>query len=641
MSFPSGAGYPYEYPITWGSPSGAGYPNEYPIVWTERYAGQHCSFLFYPLASFQADIALKGAKAKTFMADISLAPHFDLKKFTADIVLKERLYKPFYATLALQRTQTKTFGADISLYSRYQPSDALKAEQQKSSYIPYVAIQKAGVTKYSNLDRIKQVSYFKSLTKETASIILDNSDTTLKDVDMGGNTINLDFGFLIGGAVHTVPSSNLQVMSQVYGSAEGKLICTLKCQGITSLMNLDKSNQHFDCDEKYTVRQLVEGIVKATLSPYNHCRAYELVVHQTDTTYETLKPGGGFFIALNENRLDVLQFLLSHTNLYMRVENDNKIHLYKDVPHSYTYSLDGEHTFFVKDNRKQGVIPNTVYIVSDTEDNDGKPLYSGHASDATSVRLYGEVRWYERIHVESDTEATSVAESLLANIKAQEKIIEALVPMNCYAEVYDKVTIQDQREGTEVTGNVGYLSRTYRPGVYRMEMGFGGWFNARRVRDFLKSYVPQPRTGIELDALPATFSSVRIDPAIRETSASDLLYQTVPFGRTWIPGEGRLYLNAFSLYALTLTGKVQLQIHVWTGSQWQLVWGNHYYNRDMNKYYNKLICENPYTNEMPVVFSVTNLKEWRKWWDSPDDFDNATGWFTSGFISYDIRRKAA
>jgi len=61
----------------------------------------------------------------------------------------------------------------------------------------------------------------------------------------------------------------------------------------------------------------------------------------------------------------------------------------------------------------------------------------------------------------------------------------------------------------------------------------------------------------------------------------------------------------------------------------------------MNKYHNKLICENPYTNEMPVVFSVTNLKEWRKWWDSPDDFDNATGWFTSGFISYDIRRKAA
>ena len=136
MSFPSGAGYPYEYPITWGSPSGAGYPNEYPIVWTERYAGQHCSFLFYPLASFQADIALKGAKAKTFMADISLAPHFDLKKFTADIVLKKRLYKPFYADIVLQRTQTKTFGADISLYSRYQPSDALKAEQQKSSYIP-------------------------------------------------------------------------------------------------------------------------------------------------------------------------------------------------------------------------------------------------------------------------------------------------------------------------------------------------------------------------------------------------------------------------------------------------------------------------------------------------------------------------
>jgi hypothetical protein len=242
--------------------------------------------------------------------------------------------------------------------------------------------------------------------------------------------------------------------------------------------------------------------------------------------------------------------------------------------------------------------------------------------------------------VESDTEATSVAESLLANIKAQEKIVEALVPMNCYAEVYDKVTIQDQREGTEVTGNIGYLSRTYRPGAYRMEMGFGGWFNARRMRDFLKNYVAQPKPQMYFDELPATFSSVRIDPAIQATSMSDLVYQTIPFGRTWIPGKGRLYLNAFSLYAHTITGEVQLRIEVWTGSHWQLVWWNDNYNQDMNKFYDKLIYTNPYINAMPVVFSVTNLKEWRAWWDSPDDFDNATAFFTSGFISYDIKGEA-
>jgi len=327
----------------------------------------------------------------------------------------------------------------------------------------------------------------------------------------------------------------------------------------------------------------------------------------------------------------------------MRVENDNKIHLYKDVEHSYTYSLDGEHTFFTKDDRKQGVIPNYVVIVSEDEDEDGAPLYSGYAEDIESINLYqtdgfsGEYRWHEQIHVESDAEATSVAESLLANIKAQEKIVEAVVPMNCYAEVYDKVTITDYREDTEVTGNIGYLGRHYRPGSYRMEMGFGGWFNARKLRDFLRNYTTQPEKRMYFDELPATFSSVRIDPAIEETATSDVVYQSLPFGRTWIPGKGRLYLNAFTLYTHTITGEVQLRISIWDGDEWQLVWYNDNYNQDMNKYYDELIYTNPNINAIPVTFSVVNLKKWRQWTDTLADKELATAYFASGFISYDLK----
>lgn len=657
MGFASKVGYPYEWNIAWGYPAGAGYPYSYPIVWDEQFAGQHCFFTFYPKATFQADIALKGEHIKTLMADIAISTHFAIKTFTGDVILLERKTKTFHSDIALRGTLTQSVEADASFYLKYSPEDALKAEQKKRSYIPYVKISEADLEasysdygypyeypliweSYTTKNRIKKVSHFKSLVKETANIALDNSDQALKDVDMRGNLINIDWGFLIDGLAVTVPSSNLQIMSQVYGSAEGKLICTLECKGITSLMDLDKSSEHWECDENYTVKQLVEGIVKATLAPYNHCTAYDLVVHQTCETYETLKPGTGFFIGLNESRLDVLQFLLSHTNLYMRVENDNKIHLYKDVEHAYTYALDGEHTFFTKDNRKQGVIPNAVYIVSDDEDEDGVPLYSGHATDATSVSLYGEVRWYEQIHVEDNAEATSVAESLLANIKAQEKIVEAVVPMNCFAEVYDKVTITDSREDTEVTGNIGYLSRHYRPRIYRMEMGFGGWFNARKLRDFLKNYTTQPEKRMYFDELPATFSSVRIDPAIEETAFSDVVYQSLPFGRTWIPGKGRLYLNAFTLYAHTITGEVQLRISIWDGDEWQLVWYNDNYNQDMNKYYDELIYTNPNINAIPVVFSVTNLKKWQQWVDSLEDKENATAYFASGFISYDIKGEA-
>ena len=155
---------------------------------------------------------------------------------------------------------------------------------------------------YTTLDRIKEAKHFKSLVKETATIVLDNADQGLKDVDMSGDIVQLHWGYLVDETPYAAPTGDLKVMSQLYESAEGKLICTLECKGIASLIDLDKANQRWECDEDYTVKQLVEGVVGATLEPYDHCKAYDLVVHQTDTTYETLKPGTGFFIGLNERK---------------------------------------------------------------------------------------------------------------------------------------------------------------------------------------------------------------------------------------------------------------------------------------------------------------------------------------------------
>ncbi|GAG48448.1 unnamed protein product, partial [marine sediment metagenome] len=197
-------------------------------------------------------------------------------------------------------------------------------------------------------------------------------------------------------------------------------------------------------------------IVAGTLSPYDHCTAYDLVLHHTDETYETLRPGERFVIGLNESRLDALRYLLDHTALFMRVERDDKLHLYKETELAYEYALDGEHTFFTKDNSTKAVLPNKVTVRSVELDEDGGYKYSGSDSDGGSVALYGERPTFEQLNVQSNAEAATVAAAILANIKATERTVQAQVPMNCFADTFDKVKITDLREGsTIVEGHIG------------------------------------------------------------------------------------------------------------------------------------------------------------------------------------------
>jgi len=56
-----------------------------------------------------------------------------------------------------------------------------------------------------------------------------------------------------------------------------------------------------------------------------------------------------------------------------------------------------------------------------------------------------------------------------------------VVPMNLGAELYDYVKVTDSREGTTITGNIGYIRWQYTPGKYQMSFGFGGWLSMRKT----------------------------------------------------------------------------------------------------------------------------------------------------------------
>ena len=485
-------------------------------------------------------------------------------------------------------------------------------------------------TLYSTLDRIKRADHSKSLYSEKASIALTNHDQGLADVDLRGKGIRLRWGMLVNGVPVSAPTGTLTVIDQVFRSQEGVLMCIVECEGITSLMARDKASKRWECGPDYTIADLVSQIVRGTLPPFSHCQGYTLVVHQRGSTYDTMKPGESFVIGLNESRLDVLRYLLEHTDMYMRTEPDDCIHIYRDTPVVYEYSLDGEHTFFTKDDMTRGVLPNGVYVQSVEKDEGGNPKYTGHAVDAASRALYRPYNWYEEVNVSSNDEAATVAASLLANIKASERMVEAVVPMNCYAEAYDRVRITDAREGTVREGHVGTLSRYFRPGYYRMELSFGGWFTSRKIRQFLKPYVGESAGGggesfSYAAGMPATFSATRLNAAIQNPDPPwEWQYQGMLFGHPIVPAYGRLFMHAWNCYADS--GSVKLEIYKWSGpvAGWELAWNSG--GEGFQQFYPpELVYENPYANALPVRFRVVN----------PSTATIAT--HATGFISYEVR----
>jgi len=487
-------------------------------------------------------------------------------------------------------------------------------------------------TLYTSENRIIKADHVKSLWKETADIVLSNHDQGLKDVDLRGKTVKLKWGMIIGGTPYSAPTGSLLIIDQLGRSQPGVLTHTVKCEGIASLLARDHASKQWECDADSTVRDLFEKIAAGSLSPFSHCVAYDIVLHHTDPTYETLKPGERFVIGLNENRRDTMRYLLDHTALFMRIERDDKLHLYKETELAYEYALDGEHTFFTKDNSTKAVLPNIVTVRSVELTDDGDYEYSGTDTDAPSVALYGDFPTFEQLNVQSNEEAATVAAAILANIKATERTVEAQVPMNCFADTFDKVKITDLREGsTVVEGHIGSLSRHFEPGVYRMRLTFGGWFNARKIRDFLKGVeVGQEEEeeggAVRLEPLTASFPATRLAVAQQEPVSLEWSYDYYVFGEPIVPGKGRLYVKAWSMYAQT--GYCELHIYVWTGEAWELVW---YSEGDgFHKYEGQLIWTNPGDTEAPVQFCVYNPKQPDVWTDW--NAENVTG-----MIAYDVK----
>ena len=231
----------------------------------------------------------------------------------------------------------------------------------------------------------------------------------------------------------------------------------------------------------HTVKTILDAVAGATLACFNHTEAHTITY---DTGYDdgiidTFIPADYFSVGLNESRLSVIKKLVGLTKCKTRVSNDSgtaTIHIFQPTTSGDTYDYEYNdavtgHNFFDKSVRKRLVIPNKVTVSNHPDHED---TYTGTATDSASRTALGyylpEFKYARPV---SDAQALLIATAILQGYQLARERGHGHAMMNVYQEVMDYVKITDSWAADTRIGNIGSLTRYYRPGKFDFEFRFG------------------------------------------------------------------------------------------------------------------------------------------------------------------------
>lgn len=354
----------------------------------------------------------------------------------------------------------------------------LLAEQIKSTYTPVVkaTLTRELVSHTYSTPRILNLSHREAPFRQSADLLLDNSDGALTALDLQGFRTTMGYGFITPLGEELSDTPPLWVTAQELYSAKGKLTAELKLIGIPDLLALDRASESFIplSTDTRSIKTLLTEMITASAPCFSHCVGYALTWGTLDGFINTFQPKDGFRIYTNGSRLAAIKRLLGYTHYVMRFTPAGGIHIFKPTisgaTFDYEYTLDSGHTFFSKAYRKTLVLPNFIRVESHPDDDPG---FSGFAQDAESIAAFGEVRRFVRTRLSSGAEATAIAEAIIGKERLNAEKGSADVPMNVGQEVYDFIKVTDTRAGDSRTGNVGSIRRRYKGGSFDMRFALG------------------------------------------------------------------------------------------------------------------------------------------------------------------------
>lgn len=325
-------------------------------------------------------------------------------------------------------------------------SDTLKAAQEAVSGTPYIRIV-LNTVDYSS--RLLQLEHREEAYREEATIILNNSDLALSDVDMRGNEFEIGYGYVASGNEYS-NSATLWVKSQQLVSLEGQLVCILTCEG--QWTKLRELKAMIASDPPYynvqyttsTVYDLLELILETTVSWTLSALA------EDDSIMDTFTPVLDINQMPFENLAAIIYRLMQMTKSYIRPRASKTWEVkYPQAADAVdeTYYSDQSHYFFEYVEKSNILVPNKVGVFANQGD-DGlwTNIITGEAEDADAIADYGEV--YMPViaaTITSQGDADNRAAAILARLKAEQLAGRLIVPHDCRVELYDRVKINDAR----------------------------------------------------------------------------------------------------------------------------------------------------------------------------------------------------
>lgn len=416
-------------------------------------------------------------------------------------------------------------------------STLIKAQQAASRDPPPVKITLTygATTHVFEEDRILEIKHPEDPYSQKAEVLLNDWDTFLDDLNLKGFKAVIANGLVTSAGAEYSDNAPLWVITQQFTSGPGLLLCTLNLEGILDLMARDEASESYSPEETdtKTVKTLLTQIITATLAAFNHCYAYQVVYDSEDSLIDSYKPKDSFRIRVGDTRLSKIKWLLDKTGCVARPQKDGKIHIFKPTTtgtsYDYEHSLEEGHTFFAKAYKERLIIPNYVVVKSQPDDD---PQYSGFAKDDESYARLPK-RKHFRLRLESNQQATDIAQAYIDKYKLGSDMGSAEIPMNVGAELFDYDKVTDERQGDSRVGNIGYIYRHYRGGdnpKFDMTFSFGNWFSVIRAQAALNQIMGLTDIGADFNRL-----------WVKDLYAEHIWVDNVDF--IWVDPEGNIDLS--------------------------------------------------------------------------------------------------
>lgn len=376
-------------------------------------------------------------------------------------------------------------------------SATLLAAQKATSASPYIRIY-INSTDYSS--KLLALEHHEEAYRDRATIVLQNEDLALNDVDLLGEQFEIGYGHTtsagneyVGDGTSEDGVAPLWVKSQEIVSAPGQLVCVLACEGmwmrlrelrIMTGVTGDAPVYSSVFEATHTVEELIELVMTAMGWTWT-------AVSNGDGIIDDFKPVFAVNQLPYETGATVLYRLISMTKSYLRAKHNTTFEaVYPQSGDSAdeTYYSDQAHYFLDYAEQTNLLIPNSVAVFCNQDpsgewDTTAYPLITGTAEDATEIAKYTEVlQPFIVASITSQTDADNRAAALLARLKAEALAGRLIVKHDHRVELYDKVAVQDKRGTdtyhtfptdamTRVTNIIHRYNRS--EGEYTLEMNLG------------------------------------------------------------------------------------------------------------------------------------------------------------------------